>query len=250
MAQVLLLKIGTGSQPQEHSSSGDDITFGSFAVTGGGPVMNSSGLDMNNQDIVDLNEVQFNSNLGSVNFKVATDTAAELDQLIIPRIAGTPTAAPTNGEGSLIWDSTNNILYIWDGAVWSNSFVVISEAVTVTDLFNVVADTGGVAANDCVYISSSGKVKPAKGDAEATARAVGFSKASALASASVKLVQDGIMDGFSGLTAGSRYFLSSATAGAITLTAPTGVGHEIVKVGYALTATKLKIAFQHLGIRA
>jgi hypothetical protein len=60
----------------------------------------------------------------------------------------------------------------------------------------------------------------------------------------------GVLGGFSGLTAGSRYFLSAATAGAVTATLPVGSGNVIVQAGYAKSATELDIQIQQLGKRA
>lgn len=57
------------------------------------------------------------------------------------------------------------------------------------------------------------------------------------------VASDGICKGFSGLTPGSTYFLST-TAGEITTTAPSGSGNIIQRVGRAVTA---EILWLHLG---
>jgi hypothetical protein len=58
------------------------------------------------------------------------------------------------------------------------------------------------------------------------------------------------MGGFSGLTAGARYYLSAGTAGTITATIPSGTGNTIVQCGYAKSATDLQIQLLQLGRRA
>jgi len=273
MAQILLLKIDTDGIPVEMNSTTDDITLNSFTVQGGGPVLDGTGLDMNNQDISDVQDLAFNNpatgtinqtagNLviddimgkerentmttsGSVAFPVITDVAGEVDAFRLPALAGTPTASPTNGgEGHLIWDSTNNKLYAWTGAAWDD-LSSVSSANAIDDSYT----SGGVTANDAVYISAANTVSPADADAASTAQVIGFAKATVAAASPVDVRKVGILSGFSGLTAGSRYYLSG-TAGQITATIPVGAGQTIVQVGYAKNTTDLDILIQSLGRRA
>lgn len=39
--------------------------------------------------------------------------------LFLPTCAGTPTGTPA-GKGAIIYDTTNGILYVWDGAAWKS----------------------------------------------------------------------------------------------------------------------------------
>lgn len=57
------------------------------------------------------------------------------------------------------------------------------------------------------------------------------------ATGSIRL-SNGIIAGMSGLVVGAKYFLSPTTPGAITVSAPTGVGNVVYKVGYAKSATE------------
>ena len=67
MAQIRLLKIATDGVPLEHSLT-DEVTFSSFSVNGGGPVLSGTGLDMNNQDVSDVNDLAFNDpSTGTIN---------------------------------------------------------------------------------------------------------------------------------------------------------------------------------------
>jgi hypothetical protein len=276
MAQIKLLKIGSLGIPTEFDSANDEITLASFSVDGGGPVLSSSGLDANNTDVSDVKDLLFTdpstavinqtagnvivddlmakdrentmTTAGSVAFPVITDVAGEVDAFRVPALAGTPTAAPANGgEGHMVWDSVNNLLYIWDGAQWDNQNIV-DDARRVNNQY--IAEVA-VAARDVVYVSSADNVSPAQANSEThVAGLVGFAKAAAAPAATVEVVSAGIISGFSGLTAGTRYYLSAATAGAITDTLPTGVGNVITLVGVAKSATELNVRVQDLGRRA
>lgn len=275
MAQVKLLKIASDGVPLEFDSAADDVTLNSYTVQGGGPVLGTTGLDMNNLDIVDVQDLAFNDpSTGTINqtagslivdnimakersnvmttaadilFPVVSDTAGQVDALRLPTIAGVPTATPTaSGEGFIVWDSTNNNMYIWDGSAWDNQSIVSSS----NSVQNSYTAQVTIAARDVVYISSADNVSPADADAVSTSYAIGLAVAGASAAASVLVQENGVMSGFSGLTAGSRYYLSSGTAGTITATTPTGSGHTIVQIGYAKSATALQIQIQNLGRRA
>ena len=238
-------------------------------------MLSATGLDLNNQDLSDVKNIDFNNpavstieqtagalivdnimakereNLmttaGGISFPVITDTAGQVDALRLPALAGSPTATPTTGgEGHMVWDSSNNKLMVWDGAAWAD----VSASGTATDVLNTYIAEVNTAARDVVYISSADNVSPAQANAVATSYAVGFANATATAGNPVGVKTDGIIGGFSGLTAGSRYYLSAATAGAITATLPVGTGNTIVQVGYAKSATDVQIQLLQLGRRA
>ena len=214
MAQVKLLKI-TASGKTEHSSGADDITF----LSG-----------------------KFGNVQASANTIVSTDTNGSLSL--------TP-----NGTGDLIldgqkWpqaDGTTCQILKTNGSgqtSWTDPYAFYN-----VDTADFVAGVGGTTANDCVYISASGTVLPADASAEATSRAIGFAQNTALVTEAVNVQMNGVLGGFSGLTSGSRYFLSE-TAGAITSTMPSTAASEVVQVGYGAAATKLLIQFEHIGIRS
>lgn len=274
MAQVKLLKIAADGVPLEFDSGSDDITLNSYSVQGGGPVLSGAGLDMNGQDITDLSDLAFTDPaVGTINqtvgalvinnimakersntlttaadilFPIVTDTAGQVDAFRLPALAGTPTATPTaGGEGFVVWDSTNNKMYVWDGATWDDQSTVQS-AQNLDDSY--IAEVT-IATRDAVYISSADNVSPASASAPASAQALGFAIAGAAPAASVNVRKSGRMTGFSSLTPGSRYYLGT-TAGSVTATTPTGTGNTIVQVGYAKNATTLDIQFENLGRRA
>lgn len=274
MAQVKLLKIASDGVPLEFDSAADDITLASFSVTGGGPSLSATGLDMNNTDITDIQDLVFvapttatiNQTAGNliidnimakersntlttaadILFPVVTDTAGQVDALRLPALAGTPTATPTaSGEGFMVWDSTGDNLYVWNGSAWINQTTATSASAVV----NAYTADEALAARDVVYISAADNVSKASASAAATSYAVGLTTASAADTASVNIQSEGVLTGFSGLTAGSRYYLNT-TAGLITSTIPVGTGNTVVQVGYAKSATALHIHIEQLGRRA
>lgn len=274
MGQVKLLKIHTNGVPVEFDAAADDITLNSFTVQGGGPVLSGTGLDAQNQDVSDVKDLIFNdpttgtvnqtagdliidnimakerdnemTTAGAILFPVVADSAGEVDALRLPQIAGAPSATPTaTGEGFIVWDSTGKKLWAWDGTAWDD-LSSVSAANAIDDTYT--ADEA-LAARDCVYISAANSVSKADADADLTSQAIGFATAAALDTASVTVRKFGVLNGFSGLTVGARYFLS-ATAGAITATVPSGSGNSIVQVGYAKSATALDIRIESLGRRA
>lgn len=268
--QVRLLKLNTDGLPEEFGDS-DEITLTSFTVFGGGPVLSSTGLDANNTDITDVNDLTFNDpttgtinqtagNLiidnivgkdrenvfttsGSVTFPVITDSAGQVDSFRLPALAGTPSATPTNGgEGHLVWDSTNNKLYAWNGSSWDD----MSTADSANYLDDTYVADEALSQNDVVYISAANNVSKSSASSDATAKALGFATAAAADTANANIRKAGTVSNFAGLTPGARYYLST-TAGAITATRPTGTGNNIVQVGFARSTTQLDIQIQYLG---
>lgn len=273
MAQVKLLKIDANGLPKEMDTANDDITLNSFTVDGG-PVLDVN-LDMNNGNISDVNDISFtdptsdgitNTNgtfaaddimfdsfenvmeVGAaILFPSVADNTDQIDAFRLPSLSGAPTAAPADGgEGYLVWDSTGNSLYAWDGAAWSN-LSIVEEAERVCSEF-----TAGeaIAAGDAVYISAANTVSLADASAESTSRIIGVAGAAIANGALGKVCQSGVVSGYTGLTAGSRYFQDPATAGGLTTTPPTGSGESIVQVGYAKSATELVLQIDFLGCRA
>lgn len=101
-----------------------------------------------------------------------------------------------------------------------------SEALTANDLVNIFDD--------------SGTVKCRKADAtDATKRANGYIKASYDLGANATIYTDGYLPG-TGLTVGSKYFLSADTPGAVTATPPAVTGNILQQIGEAVSATQIK----------
>lgn len=274
MAQIKLLKIDTDGVPVEFSST-DEITLTSFTITGGGPALSATGLNLNTTPITGLTNVTFaspttntiNQTAGNlivdnimakersnvmttasdILFPTISNSAGQVDAFRVPALAGVPSATPTNsGSGYLVYDSTNGDLYAWTGTLWDN-LNTVSVASSLDDSYTAEVT---ITSRQAVYISSADNVSPAVASAAASAQVVGFATAGASAAASVNVRKSGRLAGFSALTSGSRYYLDGTTAGSITATTPTGTGHTIVQAGYAKNATTLDIQIQNLGRRS
>ena len=107
----------------------------------------------------------------------------------------------------------------------------------------VVAVAGeALAAGDMVYFNGSGEVM--KADADSIAKAAqGYVLTSVSAAANATVYFDDSNSAVSGLTPGAKYYLS-ATAGTVTTTAPTTTGHIVQEVGFATSATNLRVNIQ------
>jgi hypothetical protein len=276
MSQVKLLKIAADGVPLEMDTANDDVTLHSYTVTGGGPVLSGTGLNLNTQPISGLTNITFvdptsdhiNQTAGNlivddimakersnvmttaadILFPVISDAAGQVDSFRVPALAGAPSATPTNaGAGYLVYNSSEPSLWAWTGSAWQD-VALATTAQAIENLYSV--DTDGVTANDVVYISAADKVSPAKADTATHAQAIGFAKTTQVADDTVEVRSSGVLGGFTSLTAGARYYLDETTAGAISASVPTGSGHTIVQVGYAKNATDLQIQIQSLGRRA
>lgn len=117
------------------------------------------------------------------------------------------------------------------------------------------ANAGTMPPGTPVYCSASGAMNLAKAAAAATAECIGLVPAAVLAAAiglaqevdSVTLTTaqwDAVAGTTGGLTPGTRYFLSAATAGLLTATAPSTAGQFVVSIGTALTSTIMRLRVQ------
>jgi hypothetical protein len=111
---------------------------------------------------------------------------------------------------------------------------------------------------EAVYTKSNGAVDLARANAAATTEVAGLVSDTAIANGTPGLIMlDGIMDGTVsqwdavlgqtggvGLVAGTIYYLDPATAGRLTAVAPTTVGQFVVRVGRALSTTKMDLMIE------
>ena len=92
--------------------------------------------------------------------------------------------------------------------------------------------------------SSDGKVgRAVANDTLDKATVVGFAQTSKLAGEEVRVLIVGTLAG-SGYDAGDLYYLSNATAGAITKTPPSTAGHHVTRVGEAASASEFMIQIE------
>jgi hypothetical protein len=104
----------------------------------------------------------------------------------------------------------------------------------------VAATTENLSSGEIVNLfNDSGTVKARKADASNGRRAHGFVLAATTSPANATVYLDGTITGLTGLTPGAAYYLSGATAGAVTATAPTTASYISQEVGIALSSTEL-----------
>lgn len=102
--------------------------------------------------------------------------------------------------------------------------VVTGENLAAGDLVNIYDNAGVATARKANATDGS---KPC----------VGFVLAAVTSPAAAVVYLEGPITGLSGLTPGAKQFLSAATSGAITSTAPTGTGKVLQFIGRAVNAT-------------
>lgn len=212
MAQIKVLKIDSDGINREHDSTADDITFlsGNFG------------------------NVQV-----SANAIISTDTNGDL-------------ALTPDGTGNLVLDGVN-----WPQADGSSGQILQTNGagqlsyVDIPEFFNSYTADEVLADRDFVYISAADNVsKVVASSGGAASQGIGFTTSAAADTNPVNVQSEGVLNGFTGLTAGARYYADPATAGGITSTLPVGSGNTIVMVGYAKSATELHIHIEQLGRRA
>lgn len=108
------------------------------------------------------------------------------------------------------------------------------------DVKTIVASEA-LAANDLVNVwNDGGTEKVRKADATAEGKeAAGFVKAAVSASANATVYFEGRITGLTGLTPGAFQYLSAATPGLRTETAPSAAGNVVQEVGMALSTTEM-----------
>jgi hypothetical protein len=104
-----------------------------------------------------------------------------------------------------------------------------------------------------VYIDGANTCDKAQADASGTMDVVALVKDASIASAAAGITQtDGVLSATTGqwdaitgesggLTAGTIYYLSAATAGRLVEIAPTAVGQFVVQIGKAISTTEMEI---------
>lgn len=98
-----------------------------------------------------------------------------------------------------------------------------------------------LAAADIVNVwNDAGTAKARKADGSASGKeCVGFVLAGAASGANATVYFEGTITGLSGLTPGTRYYLSATTPGQVTDTAPSTSGNVVQYIGRAISATEI-----------
>lgn len=129
----------------------------------------------------------------------------------------------------------------------------VSEVDVVT---KINANVSAIVKGTPVYVSSATQVDKAQANAAGTKNVLGLVAQASIAAAGSGVIQtdgiltcttgewDAVAGTTGGLTAGTLYYLSDATAGQITSTAPSGAGKYIAPIGLALSPTELDISIR------
>ena len=115
------------------------------------------------------------------------------------------------------------------------------------------AEAGAITIGMPVYRYDAGEVKKGRADADGTSQIIGLVSDVTVAAASTANLRhygtltattgqwDAVTGGAGGLSAGFYYYLSEATAGGLTATPPSTTNEYIVRVGFALSTTRMLI---------
>ncbi len=210
------------------------ITSGTLAVTVGGTGANLSATGGSNQI------VRQNSAGGA--FTVSVLAAADIPNLDTAKITTGTFAVARLGSGSPVANT-----YV-DGG--TGAWTALPADPSITALTN--GEASPFIVGNVVYSSAAGTVKKAQANALATSRVMGLTltATAAAGSATIKTGEvvtlttgqwDAIAGTTGGLTFGTPYFLSAATAGLLTATAPSTTGQQWVQVGIGLSTTQMEI---------
>jgi len=114
-------------------------------------------------------------------------------------------------------------------------------------------EAGPIVIGTPVYNDANDGVKKAKADAAGTKDVIGLVKDASIANGVAGAIQcdgvlaastaqwDAVFGTTGGLSKGQRYYLSAATAGQGTATAPSSVGNYVMELGIAISTTELRI---------
>ena len=161
------------------------------------------------------------SGAGDAEKVVATNANGVLDDTLLnAATSGASKVLKTKSDGTI----DESVLPTGIGADVKN--VVASEALAAGDLVNIWNDGG------------TEKVRKADATAEGK-EAIGFVKASFASAATAVVYFEGRITGLSGLTPGARRYLSTASAGQVTASAPSSAGNVVQFVGVAVSATEI-----------
>ena len=166
---------------------------------------------------------------------------ASATDITIGNETGTAANQIVTGTGAAFtFKAGTSIAAVYDGgsSKWRLSGGAGGAGGGTADVISQVAH--GFAVGDALYLSGSTYTK-AIATAANTAEVVGV-VSKVVSSDTFELTTSGEITGLSGLTPGGVYFLSSVTAGLLTLTEPSVVGYVSLPIGVASSASSLYVA--------
>jgi hypothetical protein len=167
-------------------------------------------------------------NASATDITIGNETGTEANQIV------------TGTGAAFTFKAGTSIAAVYDGGStkWRLSGGAGGAGGGTADVISQVAH--GFVVGDALYLSGSTYTK-AIATAANTAEVVGV-VSKVVSSDTFELTTSGEITGLSGLTPGGVYFLSSATAGLLTLTEPSVVGYVSLPIGVASSASSLYVA--------
>jgi len=133
----------------------------------------------------------------------------------------------------------------------------LDASVTEVDVVSKTNDNASpIVIGNVVYNKTDGDVDLARANAQGTVQVLGLVRDASIAAAAAGNIQtdgiltattgewDAVTGGSGGLSPGVPYYVSAATAGLITSTAPSSAGQYVVRIGLASSATSLDISVE------
>jgi hypothetical protein len=200
---------------------------------------NSAGDYVLMMDISHIASEVLISNGGGASF-TGTTTQAALNELL-SAIGGTTSAVRDYSSNNYVADNDSLVVAVGklDAAIAAASLSYLTcatytagEAIALTTGPKLVSMTTTASSVKKTVAGSTGTLIEIAGFAVGTADLVSPNPIP-------KVVSEGVLGGFTGLTAGAAYYADPTTAGAITSTVPSTVGQWVVPVGVAKSATEL-----------
>lgn len=151
-------------------------------------------------------------------------------------------------EGSIYWDASSDILYVYDGSNYVNVNTG-GEAEKITVLYTAGEN---LAQYDAVYVSGNDTVMKAAAGSLPGGKCIGIATTAINSAATGYICTEGLLAGAItslGFSAGDTIWLDT-TAGALTNTVPTGAGNIVIKVGYAKNTTDMYVRIGEITVRA
>jgi hypothetical protein len=263
-----------GAQPADSDLDGIAglTTTGIVVRTGAGSYTTRSltqpgaGITITNADGVSgsptfalANDLNALEGLGSTGFAVRTGSDAWAQRSITVTGGGSSRITVSNGNGV----SADPELDLRSGIVAPGTYTSVtvdtygrvtagSAAGAGTSIASTLTNNAGSTVNigEAVYVDGGGTFSKARANASGTVQCIGLASSSINNAASGQIVThgemtattgewDAVTGGSGGLSAGTVYYLSEATAGKLTGTAPTT--GWVLTVGIALSTTKMKV---------
>jgi hypothetical protein len=210
-----------------------DLDFGGDTGTGA--------VDLDSQSLTIAGGTNINTNASGQTLSVALDDAVDLVTSLT--IQSSTVVTSIKDEDNMASDSDTAL-----ATQQSIKAYVDTSITSATDPLQpytelTKATLATISVGDVVAMDASGQAIQADASADATAHVIGL--CTFVMGTTIYVQQIGNNKNVSGLTAGTKYYLST-TSGALTNTAPSASGEIVYQIGYARSATELVLAPQYI----